>query len=64
MLQGLGLSLVVVGLPALERQRLAVIGNRLVAVAFELEGAPAIGIGAGKLWIDADRLVEIGEGKI
>src|SRR6266545_4793995 len=64
MLQGLGLGLVVVGLAALERQELAVIGNRLVAVAFELESMPAIGIGAGKLGIEAYRLIEIGKSEI
>ena len=61
MLQRRRLGLVVVKLAALQRQRLAVIGNGLVAIAFQLVGAAAIGIGAGKLRVEAQGPVEIGE---
>jgi hypothetical protein len=63
-LGGLLLGLVIVKLAALERQRLLVVGDRLVALALLLIGPPAIDISPGKLGIEAEGLVEIGESKV
>jgi len=46
-LGGLLLGLVIVKLAALERQRLLVVGDRLVALALLLIGPPAIDISPG-----------------